>query len=265
MPLSASLRRPSLPAAAHVRFQLARTYARAALPTLTVLGGLFVASEAAAGDTTYAPPPNYAPPQATVTYAPPPNYGPAPPPPPPQQYQYAPPPPAYGPRPAYGSGFDIARQGGTIGGVLGFGTDSYYGFALGVWGGYTLPFHLYLGGAFNYFTGDSFVSSYLFEFQVGYDLAVIPRAPVLIRPYGGLGYEHFSYGNFGCIDNLDCTNGGLGSLVISIGAQGSYFFTPHWFAGVDIRLDIPTAGQVDHNYVVDPNVFDLFAQGGYKF
>jgi hypothetical protein len=246
----------------------------ALVAALAVATSGFHAAPASAGETQYAPPPNYAP-QATVTYAPPPNYGTQPPPPPPSygsSYQYAPPPPAYGPR-YYGQGFDIDRGGGTIGGTLGFGTDSYYGFGLGLWGGYTLPgqAHVYLGGAFNYFTGDSFVSSYLLEFQGGYDLAVIPKAPVLIRPYLGLGYEHFSVGGVGCIDGtINCYSDGFGSFLISIGAQGSYFFTPHWFAGVDLRLDIPTAGGLhvpgtNVTSVYDPNVFDLFAQGGYKF
>ncbi len=252
MPLSASLRTPSL----------------LTLAVVGVAGSMLFTSPAWAGDTTYAPPPNYAP-SATVTYAPPPNYAqPQAPPPPPQQYQYAPPPPAYGPQ-VYGSGFDIARQGGTIGGVLGFGTDSYYGFGLGVWGGYTLPYHVYLGGTFNYYTGDSIVSSYLFEFMGGYDISVSPRVPVLIRPYLGLGYEHFSVGDYACLNaNDDCFNTGFGSFVFSIGAQGSYFFTPHWFAGVDLRFDIPTAGGVGVNnaaVVFDPNVLNLFAQGGYKF
>jgi len=181
---------------------------------------------------------------------------------------YAPPPPAYGPR-TYGQGFDIARQGGDIHGVLGFGLDSYYGFALGIEGGYTLPLHIYLGGSLTYFTGNSVLSSYLLEFQAGYDLAVIPRVPILIRPYLGLGYEHFSvgdyaFGEYACLNGHDCYGGGFGSFVFSLGAQGSYFFTPHWFAGAELRFDVPTAGGVNDG-ALDANVFNLFAQGGYKF
>jgi hypothetical protein len=159
----------------------------------------------------------------------------------------------------YESPWELDRPGGTIQGLLGFGAYAGSGFGLGVEGGYTLPIHLYLGGNFTYFTGNAVESAYLFEFQVGYDLAVIRRVPILIRPYGGLGYERFNYGLVGdCgIKGAVCEDGG-GSFLISLGAVGTYFFTPHWFAGVDLRIDIPTAGY-------GWTVFDFFGVGGYKF
>jgi len=234
------------------------------------------ASTASAGETTYAPPPNYGPAPTYApppnygpapTYAPPPNYGPAPAPtyaaPPPQQYYgpgqptYAPPPP-----PSYGYNYnpnamDIGRPGGTIAGVLGFGGYGSSGFGLGVEGGYSLPSHVYIGGNFTYFA-DTF-GAYLFEVQGGYDLAVIPRAPVLIRPYAGLGYEHISFTSCGTPTlSLTCSSAGGGSFLISLGAVGSYFFTRNWFAGVDLRVDIVTA---TGGYTS----FDGFAMGGYKF
>jgi hypothetical protein len=162
----------------------------------------------------------------------------------------------------HGSDFDIARVGPTLQGMLGFGANSGSGFGIGVEGGWTLPAHIYLGGNFTYFFGSALDSAYLLEFQGGYDLAVIKQAPVLIRPYAGLGYEHFSEGAAACGSlagtNLCDVAGGGGSFVISLGAVGSYFFTRNFFAGVDLRIDIPTAGY-------GWTVFDGFAIVGYKF
>ncbi len=62
---------------------------------------------------------------------------------------------------------NIDRAGGIVGAILGVGAKSGYGFGLGAEGGYSLPFHLYLGGNFTYFTGSSGASAYLFEGQVG--------------------------------------------------------------------------------------------------
>jgi len=185
------------------------------------------------------PPPQY--------NAPPPQYNNPPPP------QYSQQPYGYSSAPAYSRSDGVDRAGGIIGGILGFGAHAGSGFALGVEGGYTLPIHLYLGGNFTYFTGSDDVSAYLFEFQVGYDLGVIRRAPVLIRPYIGLGYENFSV-NIPANCGAFCSNS-TGSAVITPGVLGAYFFTPHWYAGADLRLDIATAF----------TVFDLFATGGYKF
>jgi hypothetical protein len=187
------------------------------------------------------PPPQY--------NAPPPQYGS----PPPQQYQQQ----TYGVAPGYARNEGVDRAGGVIGGILGFGAHAGSGFALGVEGGYTLPMHLYLGGNFTYFVGSDDVSAYLFEFQVGYDLGVIRQAPVLIRPYIGLGYENFSVTvPAGC--GAFCPSS-VGSFVITPGVMGAYFFTPHWYAGADLRLDIATASGEAFT------VFDLFATGGYKF
>jgi hypothetical protein len=51
---------------------------------------------------------------------------------------------------------------------------------------------------------------------------------------------------------------GGGGFVISPGVMGSYFFTPHWFAGVDLRFDIDAGGY-------SGALFDFAATGGYKF
>jgi hypothetical protein len=161
--------------------------------------------------------------------------------------QYAPPPP--GPAVATNG---VDRPGGIVGVILGVGAKTGYGFGLGAEGGYSFPFHLYVGGNFTYFTGSSGVSAYLFEPQVGYDLAVIPNVPVLIRPYVGIGYEGISVSNcpFGAC--------GGGSGIITPGVLGAYFFTPNFYAGLDLRFDIATASY-------GSAVFDIFATGGYKF
>jgi len=145
----------------------------------------------------------------------------------------------------------VDRAGGSVAAILGFGTHSGTGFGLGAEGGYTLPMHLYIGGNFTYFTGSNSVSAYLFEGQVGYDLGVIKAAPILIRPYVGLGYETFTASAFG-------VSLSAGGAVITPGVVGTYFITPHIFAGADIRLDYSTSS-------AGGGIFDLFATGGYKF
>jgi hypothetical protein len=147
------------------------------------------------------------------------------------------------------------RPGGMVGGILGFGTHAGQGFGLGAEGGYTFPFHLYAGANFTYFVGSDNVSGFYFAPEVGYDLAVIPRVPILIRPYVGLGYESLS-AKF-CVGG-NCVSGSTGTFVFSPGVMGDYFFTPHVYAGLDLRLDILTASG-------GFATFDVFAGGGYKF
>ena len=145
----------------------------------------------------------------------------------------------------------VDRAGGSIAAILGFGAHSGAGFGLGVEGGYTLPMHLYLGGNLTYFTGSDSVTSYIFEGQVGYDLGIIKAAPILIRPYVGIGYQNFTASAFG-------VSVSAGGAVITPGVVGTYFITPHIFAGADIRLDYSTSS-------AGGGIFDLFATGGYKF
>jgi len=169
--------------------------------------------------------------------------------------QYAPPPPGPAPAPS-GGGEEIGRPGISAGAVLGFGAHSGYGFGLGVEGGYSLPMHLYLGANFTYYTGSDDVSAWLFEPQIGYDLDVIHSVPILIRPYVGIGYENVSLNLPGCGSfGISCSGGGF---LISPGVVGSYFITPHIYAGADIRLDIGTG-------TGSSAVIAFFANGGYKF
>jgi hypothetical protein len=180
-----------------------------------------------------------------------------------QQY-YAPPPsvpmqqggPSQGTA-TYGHGEAVDRQGFIVGGFLGFAAKSGYGFSLGAEGGYTLPFHLYLGGSVTYFTGSDNVSAYLFEPVVGYDLAVVPTAPVLIRPYAGIGYENVSWSQV-CVGNFCGPGTSNGTGVIMLGAKGMYFFKGHAYAGVDIHLDIQTSSW-------GSAIMNFLGVGGYKF
>ena len=76
-----------------------------------------------------------------------------------------------------------------------------------------------------------------------------------IRPYVGVGYESV---NVSVCEGTFCVSGGGGSGIITPGVLGAYFFTPHIYAGLDLRFDIATASY-------GSAVFDIFATGGYKF
>jgi len=167
----------------------------------------------------------------------------------------------------------VNRAGGMVGAVAGLGigtcTGCGAGFGFGVEGGYTCGFHLYVGANFTYELGK--VNSWLFEPQVGYDLALFGDLPILLRPYVGLGYESFSIGsaasgscaNSGdptlCQSLLNSVSTSFGGFVISPGALATYAITPHIYAGADLRFDIGTAsgfGGVTIN---------ILAAGGYRF
>jgi hypothetical protein len=257
----------------------------ASLASLTALALLSTvgATQALAAETA----PGYAP-GATVTvqtpaYAPPPTY--APPPPPPAQVnaqanygaqppRYAPPSAQYGAPPPqeqrwgggsnrYAANFEIARPGWSIDAMLGFGFNSIYDFGIGIRAGYTLPQHIYIGGEFGYFFGgtEGFYSyaTYNLGPEVGYDIG-LAAAPVLIRPYVGLGYDGVSISGIGC--NNFCAQS-TGGFALWGGAMGTYNFTRNWSAGVDLRLIIPTFNA----YADGPGIvaFTLSALGGYKF
>lgn len=153
----------------------------------------------------------------------------------------------------------VNRAGGMVGGIVGFGAHTGTGFSFGAEGGYTFPFHLYLGGNFSYFVGSNHVSAYVFEPQVGYDLAVSPKVPILIRPYVGLGYENIvaSACGSGAAAGF-CASASFGGFVLSPGVLAAYFFTPHLYAGVDVRIDVATASG---SFVNE----SFYATGGYKF
>jgi len=212
----------------------------------------------------YAPPPTYTPP-------PPAGYGAAPPP------QYAPPPPQYGaPPPRYGGNtyggsgrgadFEIARPGWSISAMLGFGFNDVYNFGLGIRGGYTLPQHFYIGGEFGYFfgetVGDYSLATYNLGPEFGYDIG-LAAAPVLIRPYVGLGYDGVSVSCGVVTCGGAFARSSVGGFALWGGAMSTYNFTRNWSAGVDLRLIIPTFG----DYADGPGIvaLTLSAMGSYKF
>jgi hypothetical protein len=158
--------------------------------------------------------------------------------------------------------------------VLGLGFDTQTGggagFAFGVEGGYTFPMHLYIGGAFDYKVGG--FNTWLFEPQVGYDLALFGDLPIMLRPYIGLGYESLSYGGAiasGCNGNAECeaeanaissaVSTSAGGFVISPGVLGTYAITPHIYVGGELRFDI---GLVTGGTAATVNILGT---GGYRF
>lgn len=257
--------------------------------SLTAVACSLWTSTALAGETGQGPMPYAPPPTVTVkpAYAPPPTYSPPPSYSPPPQYNA--PPPTYAPPPSnsgsgssgysqgsngqtwggggrYAANFEIARPGWSIAALLGFGFDSIYGFGLGARAGYTLPQHIYIGGEFGYFFGGSTTigsySTFNLGPEIGYDIG-LASAPILIRPYVGLGYDEigFSCGLRNCPDI-----GGVGGFALWGGALGTWNFTQNWSAGVDLRIIIPTFGVGSYTYAPGGDVaFTLSALGMYKF
>jgi hypothetical protein len=211
----------------------------------------------------YAPPPTYAPP--------PPAYGAAPAP------QYAAPAPQYGSPPPrantyggsrYAADFEIARPGWSISAMLGFGFNDVYDFGIGVRAGYTLPQHIYIGGEFAYFFGGGdnvySYSTYNIGPEIGYDIG-LAAAPILIRPYVGLGLDGVSISSNFCGNHCPSDPPGF---ALWGGAMSTYNFTRNWSAGVDLRLIIPVFSNDAEatNYAAPGLVaLTLSAMGSYKF
>jgi hypothetical protein len=273
------------------RSVLAIPSAALAFAGLSLAASSASAQQPAPAPGTYAPPPNY---NAPPSYAPPPNYNPpsgaAQPP------TYAPPPtyaqpqpngaqpygqqpygaqpygsPGYAPGQPYGraAAADAGRPGWSAAGIVGFGTASIYGFGLGARGGYTFPQHVYVGGEFSYFFGSSIGSysyaNYQLGPEVGYEFTV-PSAPVLIRPYVGLGLEGVTAGTY-CVSGSCLSPGGTTGLALWGGAVATYNFGRNWFVGGDVRLIIPTFGSGATAGYPSPTYVGLAiaATGGFKF
>src|ERR1700691_5865870 len=131
------------------------------------------------------------------------------------------------------------RPGVSVGLLLGYGFDDAYKFGLGARGGYTLPQKVYIGGTFVYHFGESqsdgstTASEHLFYLgpEGGYDFA-IPGAPILVRPYLGLGFESVSVSVSGPEFNGTTIGGGSASgLSFWPGVTGLYSITPNISAG----------------------------------
>jgi hypothetical protein len=125
------------------------------------------------------------------------------------------------------------RPGFSAAGLIGLSSDGF-GFGLGARAGYTLPFHLYLGGVIaDYFGGGN--SVFVVGPEVGYDLALPAGGlPFLLRPYVGFGYAGLG----------GSTLIGAGHVfTVFPGAEILYAFVPNFFAGIDFRVPIFTGGE----------------------
>jgi hypothetical protein len=136
------------------------------------------------------------------------------------------------------AGFSVAGQVGFLAGNGGYST-----FAVGVRGGYTFPFHLYLGAdATFYIAGLALIS---IAPEVGYDIGI--GQSMVVRPYVGVGF----------VD--DTGFGGGGAFELYPGGEFLYHVTPGFFVGADARVPLLfIAGATGVG-------FNLMATVGYKF
>ncbi len=168
-----------------------------------------------------------------------------------------------------------AQEGSTAGhasaGLL-FGNAFKDGLNLGIGarGGYTLPMNLYLGGTFVYHLGKSTstpfgdvkVNAYYFGAEVGYDVAA---GPVVVRPYGGIGYATFTVKtpdiNFLGV-TVPGTSVSTSKLAFWPGATVLYPLGSA-FVGADARfLVISDSTQADGSSL---SAFSVFATAGMQF
>jgi hypothetical protein len=166
------------------------------------------------------------------------------------------------------------KQGGSVAGLIGFGANAY-GFGLGVRGGYTLPNNVYIGGTALLNVGfGGWGAGFTIGAEGGYQFAA---GPVVVRPYGGLGFvdENYSYGGYGNVGaaaqaacnagvTADCNLGGYGGTTTSfafwVGGTAIYDFKGGpWFVAADIRMgDAPAL--FGGNFI-----FAFMPGGGYEF
>jgi hypothetical protein len=158
------------------------------------------------------------------------------------------------PTTAVAPGAEADRPGFSVAGLIGFDAGSgYSGFAIGARGGYTFPFHLYLGGDLTFFFifgGGAVVS---IAPEVGYDFALPVGVPLLLRPYVGIGL-------------VDVTASSLGAAFeIYPGAELLYDLTPNLFVGGDLRVPILFVSGNGLGLGGTAAVFNLLGTVGYKF
>jgi hypothetical protein len=117
--------------------------------------------------------------------------------------------------------------GASIAGQIGFlvGNNGFADFATGFRGGYTFPFHLYIGGDLTLYAGSGGTAVFGLAPEAGYDIGVTPR--FVIRPYGGLGFVDFPGFN-------------RANLVLEFypGCEFLYFVTRGFFLGGDVRIPL---------------------------
>jgi hypothetical protein len=136
------------------------------------------------------------------------------------------------------------RPGFSVGGLVGIETSGF-GFGIGARAGYTLPFHLYLGGNIGYNFGSGGDHVFSVAPEVGYDIALWFRPPILLRPYLDVGFALVSEGATTQTNNnvtISVPGGTSGAFLFSPGVLGLYDIVPNVFVGVDLRVPIYSAG-----------------------
>lgn len=152
------------------------------------------------------------------------------------------------PASAQRGGGEADRAGASIAGEVGFlvANQGVTDFATGFRGGYTFPFHLYIGGDLTLYVGNSNNIAFSIAPEVGYDIGVTPR--FVIRPYGGLGLVDFPNYRFNTAD-----------IDFYPGCVFLYHVTRGFFLGGDVRIPF--------FFVPDANVIglNLMFTLGYKW
>jgi hypothetical protein len=136
------------------------------------------------------------------------------------------------------------RPGFSAGALLGFETSGF-GFGIGARAGYTLGIHLYLGGEIGYNFGSGGDHVFSLAPEIGYDFGLPIGAPILIRPYIGLGFALVSEGASIQTNNaitLTLPGGTSGAFLVSPGVLGLYDVLPNVFVGADLRVPIYSSG-----------------------
>src|SRR5690606_5628792 len=142
------------------------------------------------------------------------------------------------------------------------GDSNPWGFGLGARGGYTLDFGLYVGGAFEYYFGDSEdfgggneVSFNIWQLmaEVGYDVGLGDQ--LVLRPKAGVRLA--SLGGEVCIQGT-CASDSESNLLLAPGVEFQYV-GDGFFVGAEARYDFIFADPETANALV------LGASGGVLF
>jgi hypothetical protein len=171
------------------------------------------------------------------------------------------------------------HTGASVGGLIGIGENEYL-FNTGVRFGWTLPAHVYLGGMFmlhvgtgpyyyGYYGNGPGVACYnagpysgacggantlgfTTGFEGGYEFAA---GPVVVRPYGGIGFANITYNYGGAVIGTGCpatpgnpngycysSNYTTSSIAVWGGGTAMYDFRGGpWFVMGDLRIGIAPA------------------------
>ena len=158
--------------------------------------------------------------------------------------------------------------GWSLAGLIGFGFENYNAFGIGGRFGYTLPSHVYLGGTFIDYPGVAtyYGNAFSTGFEGGYE---IEAGPVLVRPYGGIGFIDVAYGTGVCYYPngvpYTCNGNQASNIFFAFWAGGTVLFPlgegKHWIVGGDLRFMITSL-----NYGgTSAFGINFMGTGGYRF